>query len=61
MIALALRPVETYDHLDDEWLEGKPEELRIMLGREDFLGSTTIARGSADYTKIPRTFTWAKT
>lgn len=58
---LALRPVENYDHLDESWLEGRPNELAVMLGREDFLGSTTIARGSADYSKIPRTFTWAKT
>jgi hypothetical protein len=58
---LALRTVENYDHLGEKWLEGKPHELSIMLGREDFLGSTTIARGSADYTKIPTTFTWAKT
>ncbi len=58
---LALRTVENYAHLDEKWLEGKPHELSIMLGREDFLGSTTIARGFADHTKIPRTFTWAKT
>ena len=58
---LALRTVENYDHLDEKWLDGKPRELSMMLGREDFLGSTTIARGSADYTKIPKTFTWAKT
>ena len=58
---LALRTVENYDHLDDAWLEGKPAALRVMLGREDFLGSTTIARGFADYSLIPRTFTWAKT
>ena len=58
---LALRPVENCDHLDDAWLEGKPVALRVMLGREDLLGSTTIARGSADYSLIPRTFTWAKT
>ena len=35
--------------------------MRIMLGREDFLGSTTIERGSADYRLIPRSFEWAKT
>lgn len=58
---LALRPVENYDHLDEKWLEGKPYALRVMLGREDFLGSTTIDRGGADYTRLPRTFTWAKT
>lgn len=58
---LALRPVEDYGHLDDEWLEGKPYPLRVMLGREDFLGSTTAARGHADYTHLVRTFNWAKT
>jgi len=58
---LALRPVENYDHLDESWLESRAPEFSVMLGREDFLGSTTIARGSADYSKIPRTFTWAKT
>ena len=58
---LAMRPVENYDHLDDKWLDGKPHELSIMLGREDFLGSSTIARGFADFTKLPKTFEWAKT
>jgi ectoine hydroxylase-related dioxygenase (phytanoyl-CoA dioxygenase family) len=58
---LALRTVENYDHLDEKWLEGKPHELSVMLGREDFLGSTTIERGFADYTKLPNTFAWAKT
>jgi hypothetical protein len=58
---LSCRTVENYDHLDKAWLEGKPFEMRTMLGREDFLGSTTIARGSADYTHLVRTFNWAKT
>ena len=58
---LALRPVEDYSHLDEEWLAGKPYPLRVMLGREDFLGSTTVARGGADYTHLVRTFNWAKT
>lgn len=58
---LALRTVENYDHLDEDWLKDKPHQLRVMLGREDFLGSTTIERGSADYSLIPKTFTWAKT
>ena len=58
---LALRPVEDYTHLDEKWLEGKPYPLRVMLGREDFLGSTTIARGHADYAHLARTFNWAKT
>lgn len=58
---LALRTVENYDHLTEEWLQDKPYELSQLLGREDFLGSTTIERGSADYTLIPKTFTQAKT
>ncbi len=58
---LALRTVENYDHLNEAWLKDKPYELSVMLGREDFLGSTTIERGSADYSAIPKTFTWAKT
>ncbi len=58
---LAMRTVENYDHLDEAWLEGKPHELSIMLGREDFLGTSTIERGFADFTKIPTTFSWAKT
>jgi len=58
---LAMRTVENYDHLDEAWLEGKPHELSIMLGREDFLGTSTIERGFADFTKIPTTFGWAKT
>jgi len=58
---LALRSVENYAHLDASWLEGKAPELSVMLGREDFLGSTTIERGSADYTLIPKTFAWART
>ena len=27
-------PVESYDFLDEEWLKGKPYELRVLLGRE---------------------------
>ena len=58
---MALRTVENYDHLDEAWLEGKPFPLRVMLGREDFLGSTTVERGHADYELLPRTFSWART
>lgn len=58
---MALRTVENYDHLDEAWLAGKPFALRVMLGREDFLGSTTVERGHADYQLLPRTFSWART
>jgi hypothetical protein len=55
---LALRPVENYDYLGEDWLADKPEALRIMLGREDFLGKSTPAGFDAVLT--PRTFDWAK-
>ena len=55
---LALRPVECYDFLDDEWLAGKPYELRVLLGREDFLNT----KEGAFYhgAKILETMNWAK-
>lgn len=58
---LLCRTVENYDHLDEAWFEGKDPALKTMLGRDDMLGSTTIERGSTDYSKLPRTFNWAKT
>ncbi len=56
---LALRPVESYDFLGEDWLEGKPFEMRVMLGREDFLN--TSKGGFAHGEKLPRTMDWAKT
>ena len=55
---LALRPVECYDFLDDEWLVQRPDEMRIILGREDFLN--TQGGAFADPMKLRRTFNWAK-
>lgn len=55
---LANRPVENYDFLGEDWLKGKPAELRVMLGREDFLGKSTL--DGADYSRIPKTFAWAR-
>ena len=55
---LALRPVECYDFLDDDWLEGKPEELRVLLGREDFLNTKEGAFHHG--MKLQRTMDWAK-
>ncbi len=56
---LALRPVESYDFLDEEWLKDKPYEMRVLLGREDFLN--TVDGAFADISKIPRTQEWART
>ena len=59
---LALRTVESYDHLDDKWLEGKPKELATMLGRDDFLGHKDFTKGGAggEFKKLAKTFTWAR-
>ena len=57
---LAMRPIENYDHLDDEWLADKPYAMRVLLGREDFLYN----RGGAyagGLEPLMRTFAWAKT
>jgi ectoine hydroxylase-related dioxygenase (phytanoyl-CoA dioxygenase family) len=55
---LALRPVECYDYLGEDWLEGKPDEMRVLLGREDFLSTHGLA--FSDPAKLVRTFNWAK-
>ena len=55
---LALRPVESYDFLDEDWLADKPYEMRVLLGREDFLN--TAEGGFAHGIKLPRTMNWAK-
>lgn len=57
---LAMRPIENYDHLDDEWLADQPYEMRVLLGREDFLNSRKGAHGGG-HEALARTFTWAKT
>ena len=55
---LAMRPIENYDFLGEDWLEGRPHEMRVMLGREDFLNKGgTIAHMD----KIANTMNWAKT
>ncbi len=56
---LALRPVESYDHLGEDWLKDRPHEMRVMLGREDFLN--TPHGGFHDIKKLGRTMDWAKT
>jgi ectoine hydroxylase-related dioxygenase (phytanoyl-CoA dioxygenase family) len=59
---LALRPVESYDHLDEEWLKDKPKELSTLLGRDDFLGHKDFKKGGAggEVEKLVKTFTWAR-
>jgi hypothetical protein len=57
---LAMRPVENYDHLDENWFENRPYEMRVMLGREDFLNKPTGVSGLDDK-KIWQTMAWGKT
>jgi ectoine hydroxylase-related dioxygenase (phytanoyl-CoA dioxygenase family) len=55
---LAMRPIENYDFLDEDWLDDKPYEIRVLLGREDFLNKGGT-RSVID--KVANTFNWAKT
>ena len=57
---LAMRPVENYDFLGEDWLAGKPYEMRVILGREDFLNSPTGVSGLDD-NKVWQTMAWGKT
>lgn len=53
---LMMRPIENYDYLDEEWLKDKPKSIRTMLGREDFLGTSTEYSGGTDRSKTIKTF-----
>ena len=55
---LAMRPIENYDHLGEDWLADKPYEMRVLLGREDFLNKEGTM---AHMDKIVQTMNWAKT
>jgi hypothetical protein len=35
---IGMHPIESYDHLDERWFEGKDAALPSLLGREIFLG-----------------------
>ncbi len=53
---IGIAPVEDYRHLGEEYLAGKPPELRTLLGREIFLGSTTATSGGTDPELLRRTY-----
>jgi Phytanoyl-CoA dioxygenase (PhyH) len=42
---VGMAPVEDYRHLDDAWLADKDPTLARLLGRQNFLGSTTATSG----------------
>ncbi|MFI4976858.1 MAG: phytanoyl-CoA dioxygenase family protein [Caulobacterales bacterium] len=49
-------PVEDYRHLDDAWLAGQPPEMVTLLGRENFLGKTTLTSGGAIGPLLQKTY-----
>lgn len=53
---LMMRPIENYDHLDESWLKNKDPKIKTMLGRDDFLGTSTKTSGGTDRTKTMKTF-----
>ena len=55
---MAMRPIENYDFLGEEWLADKPYEMRVLLGREDFLNKDGTR---ANLDKVTQTMNWAKT
>ncbi len=56
---LALRPIESYDYLGEDWLSDKPYEMRVLLGREDFL-DTPVGRIASGPALLLRTVMWGK-
>ena len=57
---LLLRPIESYDHLGEEWLSDKPYDLRVLLGREDFLDTRGGAISAHTMLRLGRTMAWGK-
>ncbi len=57
---LALRPIEDYGHLADEFLEANPPEMATLLGRTDFFSTTTPTSGGVDYREFTRTAATSK-
>ena len=52
--------MECCENLDEHWLKDKPYEMRVLLGREDFLNKPGGAY-AAGAEPLMRTFKWAKT
>ena len=55
---MAMRPIENYDFLGEDWLADKSYEMRVLLGREDFLNKDGTR---ANLDKVTQTMNWAKT
>ena len=52
---LSMRTVESFSHLNDEWLSTRSQELRVLLGRED-----SLDQNDASFELVRRTAEWAK-
>ena len=57
---LALRPLEDYSHLGQDFLARNPPEMASLLGRNDVFGSTTATSGGVDMEKFRRTALMSK-
>jgi ectoine hydroxylase-related dioxygenase (phytanoyl-CoA dioxygenase family) len=53
---LMMRTIENYEHLDESWLKNKNSKIRTMLGRDDFLGTSSETSGGTDRSKTIKTF-----
>ena len=49
-------PVEDYRDLDEAWLAGQPPVMATLLGRENFLGKTTLESGGAIGPLLQKTY-----
>jgi hypothetical protein len=57
---LALRPIEDYSHLGQDFLDRNPPEMATLLGRTDFFGSTTPTNGGANMELFMKTSAMSK-
>ncbi|HXQ45753.1 MAG TPA: phytanoyl-CoA dioxygenase family protein [Caulobacteraceae bacterium] len=53
---LGFAPVEDYRHLDDAWLADQPPQMATLLGRDHFLGKTTVESGGAVPSLLRKTY-----
>jgi hypothetical protein len=53
---LGFAPVEDYRHLGDAWLADQPPPMATLLGRDHFLGKTTVESGGAVGPLLQKTY-----
>jgi ectoine hydroxylase-related dioxygenase (phytanoyl-CoA dioxygenase family) len=57
---LALRPLEDYSHLGQEFLDRNPPAMAALLGADSVFGSTTTTSGGVDMNLFRRTVAMAR-